>query len=109
MVKLSYSPHTSATASTSSNPSTKWQSYFSIESWLPLPASALKPQPDFAPQPTAFTKEGDVDGWVFLGEETDPSQFTYADVASGKREQEAKDIQHVAQEYVVLPSTKSSH
>ncbi|RHY60474.1 hypothetical protein DYB30_003024 [Aphanomyces astaci] len=104
MVKLQYSAQTTTTTSSTTtsssrdSPSNKWQSYFRIESWLPLPASALKPECD--PQPTAFTKEGDVDGWVFLGEETDPSHFTYADVASGKREQEAKDIQHVTKEYV---------
>ncbi|OQR96170.1 hypothetical protein ACHHYP_16935 [Achlya hypogyna] len=37
--------------------------------------------------PTPFTKDSAVDDWVLLAKETDIKNFTYADVATGKREQ----------------------
>ncbi|KAF0697030.1 Aste57867_12258 [Aphanomyces stellatus] len=107
MVKLSYNYSKAAAAiatpsSTKGTPSTQWQTYFNLESWLPVAAAS---KPDVAAQPTSYTKEGNVDGWVFLGEETDGKHFSYADVATGKREQVTKETEHIAQEYVMLPTS----
>ncbi|OQR90688.1 hypothetical protein THRCLA_22521 [Thraustotheca clavata] len=68
------------------------------------PSEYLRPWMTFTTKaveatPTAFTKEGSVEDWVFLGKETDIKNFTYADVAKGKREQV---IDETSKDYVWL-------
>ena len=65
-----------------------------LHAWLPATTIAQA-------TPTPFTKDADVDGWVFLGKETDIKSFTYADVAAGKREEV---VDETNKDYVWLPT-----
>ncbi len=77
-----------------------WQSYFKIDNWLPRSNTVRT-----LSEPTSYTREGNVEDWVFLGEEADPSQFTYADVAAGMLKQVNDEA---AKDYVWLSSKECS-
>ena len=58
---------------------------------MPSFLSSIVPSFDFSDknkeekEKTTYTRGSDVEGWVFLAEETNSSNLTYADIAAGRK------------------------